>query len=74
MSTEYIHELGDSLSTSGSNAGPHVKVIAPEKYKVSGSETYKTISVEMDGKQDALSFMGDTEVHSLWTKAKANAS
>ena len=48
MSTEYIHELGDCLSTSGSNAGPHVKVIAPEKYKESGSDTYKTISTEIE--------------------------
>lgn len=50
MATEYIHELGDSLSTGASSAGPHVKVIAPEKYKESGSETYKTISVEIDSK------------------------
>ena len=48
MATEYIHELGDSLSTGASSDGPHVKVIAPEKYKVPGSDTYKTISVEID--------------------------
>lgn len=74
MATEYIHELGDSLSTGASSDGPHVKVIAPEKYKVFGSETYKTISVEIDGKQDSLTFMDDTEAHSLWTNAKSNAS
>ena len=51
MATEYIHELGDSLSTGASSDGPHVKVIAPEKYKESGSETYKTISVEINSKQ-----------------------
>lgn len=50
MATEYIHELGDSLSTGASSDGPHVKVIAPEKYKVPGSETYKTISVEINSK------------------------
>lgn len=50
MATEYIHELGDSLSTGASSEGPHVKVIAPEKYKEFGSETYKTISVEINSK------------------------
>lgn len=50
MAIEYIHELGDSLSTGASSDGPHVKVIAPEKYKESGSDTYKTISVEINSK------------------------
>lgn len=50
MATEYIHELGDSLSTGALSDGPHVKVIAPEKYKEFGSETYKTISVEINSK------------------------